>query len=236
MDVRAGLWRKLSAEKLMLLNCGVGGDSWESLGLQGDPISPSWRRSVLGVHWKDWCWSWNSNTLATSCEELTHWKRPWCLEGLGTGGEGDDRGWDGWMASPTQWAWVWVNSGTWWWTGRPGVLRFMGSQRVGHDWETELNSLYLFWIQNAGPFMRGHWWGRGHLAWCMLSYFSRVRLFATLWNVAHQAPRSMGLSRQECWSGLPFPTPGDLPDARIEPLWLMSPALALRHWCEPTFL
>ena len=95
------------------LNCGVGEDSWESLGLQGDPTSPSWRRSVLGVHWKDWRWSWNSSTLGTSCEELTHWKRPWCWEGLGAGGEGDSRGWDGWMASPTRWAWVWVNSGSW---------------------------------------------------------------------------------------------------------------------------
>ena len=85
------------------------------------------------------CWSWNSNTLATSCEELTHWKRPWCWEGSGAGGEGDDRGWDGWMASLTRCAWVWVNSGSWWWTGRPGVLRFMGSQRVRHDWVTELN-------------------------------------------------------------------------------------------------
>ena len=74
-----------------------------------------------------------------SCEELTHWKRLWCWEGLGEGGEGDDRGWDGWMASLTGWTWVWVNSGSWWWTGRPGVLRFMGSQRVGHDWATELN-------------------------------------------------------------------------------------------------
>ena len=83
-----------------------------------------------------------SNTLATSCEELTHWKRPWCWEGLGAGGEGDDRGWDGWMASPTRWTWVWVNSGSWWWTGKPGVLRFMGSQRVGHDWVTELNFIY----------------------------------------------------------------------------------------------
>ena len=91
------------------------------------------------VHWKDWCWSWNSNTLATSCEELTHWKRPWCLEGLGEGGEGDDRGWDGWMASLTRWTWDWVNSGSWWWTGRPGVLWFMGLQRVGHYWATELN-------------------------------------------------------------------------------------------------
>ena len=67
-----------------------------------------------GVHWKDWCWSWNSSTLNTSCEELTHWKRPWCWEGLGAGGEGDDRGWDGWMASLTWWTWVWVNSGSWW--------------------------------------------------------------------------------------------------------------------------
>jgi len=64
--------------------------------------------------------------------------KDWCWEGLGTEGEGDDRGWDGWMASLTRWTWVCVNSGSWWWTGRPGVLRFMGSQRVGHDWVTEL--------------------------------------------------------------------------------------------------
>ena len=93
----------------------------------------------MGFHWKNWCWSWNSNTLATSCKELTLWKRLWCWEGLGAGGERDDRGWDDWMLSPTRWTWVWVNSGSWWWTGRPGVLRFMGSQRVGHDWATELN-------------------------------------------------------------------------------------------------
>ena len=59
--------------------------------------------------------------------ELTHWKRPWCWKGLGAGGEGDDRGWDGWMASLIRWTWVWVNSRSWWWTGRPGLLRFMGS-------------------------------------------------------------------------------------------------------------
>ena len=83
----------------------------------------------------------NSNTLAISCKELTHWKRPWCWEGLGAGGEGDDnRWWDGWMASPTRWTWVWVNSQSWWWTGRPGMLRFTELQRVGHDWVTELNS------------------------------------------------------------------------------------------------
>ena len=122
----------------MLLNYGVGEDSWESLGLQGDPTSPFWRKSVLNIHWKDWCWSWNSNTLATWCEELTHWKRPSCWERLKMGGEGDDRGWDSWMASPTRWTWVWVNSGSWWWAGKPGVLQSMGSQKVGHSWATEL--------------------------------------------------------------------------------------------------
>ena len=141
MDVRVGLWRRLSTEELMLLNCRIGEDSWESLGLQGDPTSPFWRRSALGFLWREWCWSWNSSTLATSSEELTHWKRLWCWEGLGAGEEGDDRGWDGWMASLTRGTWVSVNSGSWWWTGRPGVLRFMGSQRVGHDWATELNWL-----------------------------------------------------------------------------------------------
>ena len=89
--------------------------------------------------------SWNSSTLATSCEELTHWKRLWCWEGLG--GEGEDRGWDGWMASLTRWTWVCINSGNWWWTGRPGVLWFMGSQSRTHlrDW-TELTEVWInFW-------------------------------------------------------------------------------------------
>ena len=103
------------------------------------PTSPFWRRSALGFLWKEWCWSWTSSTMATSHKELTHWKRLWCWEGLGAGGKGDDRGWDGWMTSLTWWTWVWVNSGSWWWTGRPGVLQFMGSQRVGHDWVTEMN-------------------------------------------------------------------------------------------------
>ena len=139
------------ANELMLLNCGVGEDSWDSLGLQGDPNSPFWRRSALGFLWKDWL-SWNSSTLATSCEELNHWKRLWCWEGLGAGGEGDNRGWDGWMESLTWWTWVWVNSGSWWWTGRPGVLWFMGSQRVGHDWVTELN--WNSHIENNAQYLR----------------------------------------------------------------------------------
>jgi len=79
------------------------------------------------------------NTLATSCKEQTHWKRLWCWERLTAGGEGDNRGWNGWMTLPTQWAWDWVNSGSCWWTGRLGMLQFMGSQRVGHGWANELN-------------------------------------------------------------------------------------------------
>ena len=109
---------------------GVGDDSWESLGLQGDPTSPSKRRSVLYILWKDWCWSWNSNTLAIWCEELTHWKRPWCWERLRAGGEGDDRGWDGWIASPTQWTWVRANSKRQWRTEESGVLWVHGAAKI----------------------------------------------------------------------------------------------------------
>ena len=104
---------KLSTEELMLLNCRVREDSWESLGPQGDPTSPSLRKSVLGIHWKDWCWSWNSKILSSWCKELTYLKRPWCWERLKAGGEGDDRELDGQMAALTQWTWVWVNSGNW---------------------------------------------------------------------------------------------------------------------------
>ena len=138
MGVRVGLWRKLSAEELMLLKCGVGEDFWESLGPQGDPACPFWRRSALGFFGR----------IDVKAETLVLWPphakswligKDWCWEGLGAGGEGDDWGWDGWMASLTRWTWVWVNSRSWRWAGRPGVLQFMGSQRVGHDWGTELN-------------------------------------------------------------------------------------------------
>ena len=78
-------------------------------------------------------------SLSTWCEEPTHWKRPWCWERLKAGGEGGNRGWDGWMALPTQWTWVWASSGSWWWIGKSGVLQSMGLQTVGHDWATELN-------------------------------------------------------------------------------------------------
>ena len=153
--MRVGLWRKLSAKKLMLLNYGVGEDFfffifyffylWWILSYPLDckeiqPVHPKGDRSWVFIGRTD-AEAENSNTLATWCEELTHWKRPWFWEGLGAGGEGDNRGWDAWMASLTRWTWVWVASGSWWWTGRPGVLRFTGSQWVGHDWATELNSI-----------------------------------------------------------------------------------------------
>ena len=136
-----------------------------------------------GCSLEDWCWSWNSNPLATLCEVLTHWKRPWCWEGLGAGGEGDDRRRDGWMASLTQWTWIWVNSGSLWWTGRPGVLWFMWSKRVEHDWATELNwrlvrwfvvrfvlsfSLFVFPLMGRGE------WGGNPVCWWLGLYFCFV--------------------------------------------------------------
>ena len=127
----------------MLFNCGIGEDSWESLGLQ-DQTSPSYRKSVPNIHRKDWCWSWNSNTFATLWKELIHSKRSWCWTRFNAW-EGDDRGWGGWMAALTLWTWVWVSSGSWWWTGKPGVLQSMGLQRVGHNWVTELNWQLSYW-------------------------------------------------------------------------------------------
>ena len=95
------------------------------------------------MHWKDWCWSWSSNTLATWCEEPTHWKRLWCWERLRAGGEEGDRGWDGWMASLTQWAWVWAKSRRQW-SGKPGVLQSMGWQcwtQLGHKTTTTASNI-----------------------------------------------------------------------------------------------
>ena len=98
-------------------------------------------------------------------KELTHLKRSWCWERLKAGREGDDRGWDGWMASPTRWTWAWVNSGSWWWTGRPGVLRFMGSQESDTteplNW-TELRGAWDLWWTGSRPSQLesvGIWWG-----------------------------------------------------------------------------
>ena len=160
MDVRVGLWRRLSTKELMLLNCGVGEvqhleSPWELL------ESPLDCKEIQSVHPEgDQPWVFfgrNDAKAETPVLWPPHAKswligKDWCWEGLGAGGKRDDRGWDGWMASLTRWTWVWVDSRSWWWTGRPGVLRLMGSQIVGHDWATELN-----WTErsvNSGTFCR----------------------------------------------------------------------------------
>ena len=122
----------------MFLNCGVGEDSWESLYYKEiQPVYPKGDQSWVFI---------GRTVVETETPYFGHlmrradsFKRPWCWERLRAGGEGDDRGCDGWVASLTLWTWVWVDSRSWCWTGRPGVLWFMGSQRVGHDWATELN-------------------------------------------------------------------------------------------------
>ena len=90
---------------------------------------------------EDWWWSWKHQYFGHLMQRAYSSEKTLVLGK--TGGEGDDRGWDVWMVSPTWWTWVWVNSRSWWWTGRPGVLRFMGSKRVGHDWATD-----LIWSEN----------------------------------------------------------------------------------------
>ena len=110
---------------------------------------------------------------------MTHLKRPWCWKGLRAGAEGDGRGWDGWMASPTGWTWVWVDSRCWWWTGRPSVLQFMGSQWIGHDWATELNwtefKISFLFPRESSPFnVISGWFMRSlallHFVWLSSQY------------------------------------------------------------------
>ena len=119
----------------LLSNYRAGEDSWEYLGQQGDQTSQSSRKSTLNIHWKDQFWSWSSNALATWCEELAHWKRLWCWERLRTG-ERDDRRWDGWKASLTQWTWVWADSREAWCAAVHGVTK---SQTWLNTWTTTNN-------------------------------------------------------------------------------------------------
>ena len=117
-----------------------------------------------------WCWSWSSNILATW---WAYWKRPWCWGKLRGGGEGGDKGWDGWMVSQTQWTWVWGGSASWWWTGKHVALQSMESQRVEHDWATEQHSVkkVLFQI-NGGMIINynGKW----------LAIWKNMRLYASI--------------------------------------------------------
>ena len=107
-------------------NCGAGEESFRVPWTARRSNQSSLRKLTPNTHWKDW--SWSSNILVTWCEQLTHWKRPWCLERLRTVGEEGIRGWDSWMASLMQWTWTWASSGRQWGTGRPGVLQSMGLQ------------------------------------------------------------------------------------------------------------
>ena len=121
----------------MLLNCGVGEDSrvpWtprRSNHWVLKEINPEYSLEGLMLKLK-------FQYFGHLIPRTNSFERPWCWERLKAGGEGDNRGWDGWMASLTQWTWVWASSGWWWWTGKPGVLQSMRSQRPRHDWATEL--------------------------------------------------------------------------------------------------
>ena len=158
-------------------------------------------RSVLNIHWKDWCWSWNSNTLATWCKELTRLKRLWCWERLRAGGEVGDRGLDGWMASPTRWTWVWVNSRCWWRTGKPGLLQSMGLQRVRQDWVTELKILNYTNIMQY--FLKYTLLNTKHLTLLgMFSWFSYTYahiLFLKLFSLSVQFSRSVMCDSATPW-------------------------------------
>ena len=135
MDVRVGLWRNLSTKELMLLNCSVGEDSWESLGRRSN-------QSILKIN-QYWIFIGMTDAEVQAPILWPPDVKSWlivCWQRLKAGEKGDDRGWDGWTVSLTRWTWIWASSRSWWWTGRPGVLWFMGSQswtRLG-DW-TELN-------------------------------------------------------------------------------------------------
>ena len=141
------------------------------------------------THWKHWCWSWNSSTLATWCEELTHWKRKsLMLERLRAGGEGDDRGWDGWMASPTQWTRVWASSGSWWWTRKLGMLQSRGHKESDvTEWlnrTEELSGLQFYKIKGkVGRERRPYLLSRHHVfIISSSSRLSRGVFFVPVWS------------------------------------------------------
>ena len=129
--------KKTEHSELMLSNCVAGKDSWGSLGQQGDQTGQSKRKSTLNIHCKDWYWSWCSSTLATWCKEPVPQKRPLWWKRLRAGGEGDNRGRNGWMGSLTQQTWASANSGRWWRTGRSGMLQPTGSLTNRFSWPTK---------------------------------------------------------------------------------------------------
>ena len=138
MDVRVGIHRKLSTEELMLLNLILEKTFKSPLDcMEIQPVHPKGNQSWIFIKRTDA----EAETPILWLPDVKNWlpgKDPLCWERLKTG-EGDDWGWDAWMASPIQWTWVWASFGSWWWTGKPGVLQSMASQSVGHNWTTELN-------------------------------------------------------------------------------------------------
>ena len=154
-----GTIKKAEHQRTDFLNRSVGENSQSPLDCKKiKPVNPKGNQSWIFIRRTD-----AEAPLATWCKEVTHWKRPWCWERL-KAGEGDDRGWDGWMVSPTQWTWVWANSGSWWWTGKPDRLQSTRSQRVRHDWTTELNS------------------GEGEWEWEAQRIITAVNLFCMIWQ------------------------------------------------------
>ena len=140
-------WTKKKAEhqRIDAFELSVGEDSWESLDFEEiQPVHPKGNQSWIFIGRTDA--EAETPKLWPRDAKNWQWKRPWCWERLKAGGEGDGRGWDGWMASLTQWTWVWESSRSWWWTGRPAVLQSMGSQTVGLNGATELNWLLHKWL------------------------------------------------------------------------------------------
>ena len=140
MNVRVGLSKKLSTEEVFLLNCGVGEDSWEPLDCKEiQPVHSKGNQSWILLEGLMLKLKLKLQYFGHLIQRADLFEKTLCWERLRAGGEGDDRGWDGWMASLTRWTRVWVSSESWWWTGKPGLLQFMASQTAGHNWVTELN-------------------------------------------------------------------------------------------------
>ena len=182
----------------MLLNCGAGEDSWESLGLQGKSSQSILKEIHPECPLEELMLKLKLQYFGHLSEELTHWKRPWWWERLKVGGEEYKREWDGWMASLTLWTWVLASSGSWWRTGKPGVLQSMESQRVGHNW-TELKAN----LQCCDSFRwtakgLSHTYTRIHSPsnslWIVVQLLSCFRLFATPWAAEQQASLSFTVS------------------------------------------
>ena len=204
----------------MLSNCGVGEDSWESLGQQGDQTSQSWRKSTLNIHWKDWYWGWSSNTLTTWCRESTHWKRSWCWERLKAKGEGGNRGWDGWMDGITDSMdmslsklWELVMDREAWRAVIHGVAKSQTTERL--NW-TELNRTIMSWggqqmARAALGLMHSRYspWGfptsSAQLSplytSCRVSLGVCIRL--NIWSIAQIHERNSDTTRLASWSSLP---------------------------------